>query len=250
MNAPKPWLPEAAAQTSLGRVRGSNEDAFGYRADHGFFIVCDGMGGAAGGEVASRMTVQAVLERMCTGAAATDGRETLHAAIADANRAVLERADRDPGLYGMGTTLVSLLLRPGSALIAHAGDSRCYLWRSGKLERKTHDHSLVDEQMRLGTMTREEAERSPFRSVITRAIGTQQTINEEVQEMKTEPGDVFLLCSDGLTREVDEEEMARVLGVGDDLQAAAKRLVEAANEAGGRDNVTCVLVRVPVDTSV
>jgi protein phosphatase len=247
MTTPKPWLPEAAAQTSLGRVRGSNEDAFGYRADQGFFIVCDGMGGAAGGEVASRMTVQAVLERMCTDAAARDGRETLHNAIADANRAVMERADRDPGLYGMGTTLVALVLRPGIALIAHAGDSRCYLWRNGKLERQTHDHSLVDEQMRLGTMTREEAERSPFRSVITRAIGTQQTINEEVQEVKTEPGDVFLLCSDGLTREVDEDEMARVLGVGNDLQRAAQRLVECANEAGGRDNVTCVLVRVPAD---
>jgi serine/threonine protein phosphatase PrpC len=210
--------------------------------------VCDGMGGAAGGEVASRMTVQAVLERMSTdAAAATDPRETLHTAIADANRAVMERADRDPGLYGMGTTLVALLLRPGLALIAHAGDSRCYLWRGGKLERQTHDHSLVDEQMRLGTMTREEAERSPFRSVITRAIGTQQTINEEVQELKTEPGDIFLLCSDGLTREVNEEEMARVLSVENDLQAAAQRLVEAANEAGGRDNVTCVLVRVPAE---
>src|ERR1700691_3332852 len=130
MTNPKPWLPEAAAHTSLGRVRSSNEDAFGYRADRGFFIVCDGMGGAAGGEVASRMTVQAVLERMSTdAAAATDPRETLHTAIADANRAVMERADRDPGLYGMGTTLVALLLRPGLALIAHAGDSRCYLWR-------------------------------------------------------------------------------------------------------------------------
>ena len=245
MTDPKPWLPEAAAQTSLGRVRGSNEDAFGYRADHGFFIVCDGMGGAAGGEVASRITVQAVLERMCTDEADADGRATLHTAIADANRAVLDRADRDPGLYGMGTTLVALLLRAGVALIAHAGDSRCYLWRAGKLERQTHDHSLVDEQMRLGTMTREEAERSPFRSVITRAIGTQQTITEEILELKTEPGDVFLLCSDGLTREVDEDEIARVLGVGNDLQAAAQRLVEAANEAGGRDNVTCVLVRVP-----
>jgi PPM family protein phosphatase len=99
--------------------------------------------------------------------------------------------------------------------------------------------------MRLGTMTREEAERSPFRSVITRAIGTQQTVTEEMQDFETQPGDVFLLCTDGLTREVDEEEIARVLGTGPDLDRIANRLVDEANEAGGRDNVTCLLVRVP-----
>ncbi|HEX4006216.1 MAG TPA: Stp1/IreP family PP2C-type Ser/Thr phosphatase [Acidobacteriaceae bacterium] len=245
MKTSNPWLPEAAAHTSTGRVRSSNEDAYGYRADHGIFVVCDGMGGAAGGEVASRMTVEALLERMCTEDAATAGPATLHEAIAEANRTVLERADRDPGLYGMGTTLVALLLRPGSALIAHAGDSRCYLYRSGDLERQTHDHSLVDEQMRLGTMTREEAARSPFRSVITRAVGTQKSVTEEVLEIETKPGDVFLLCTDGLTREVNEEQMAEILGSEATLNGAAECLVEAANEAGGHDNVTCLLTRVP-----
>lgn len=254
MTTPNPRLPEAAAESSTGRVRSSNEDAFGYRTDHGIFIVCDGMGGAAGGEIASRMTVETVLERMATEAADAEPRETLHAAIAEANRAVLERAEHDSGLYGMGTTLVALVLRPvrgnahavpRSALIAHAGDSRCYLFRRRELTRRTHDHSLVDEQMRLGTMTREEADRSPFRSVITRAIGTQRSVSEEVQELETEPGDVFLLCSDGLTREVKEERIAGILNSAEaNLESAAQGLVQAANEAGGHDNVTCLLVRV------
>jgi PPM family protein phosphatase len=245
MTTPNPWPPQAAAATSTGRVRNSNEDAYGLHPDRGIFVVCDGMGGAAGGEVASGMTVQTILARMTDDSVA--GAETLHDAIAEANRAVLDRGERDPGLYGMGTTLVTLLLREGApaAVIAHAGDSRCYLYRARRLSRCTHDHSLVDEQMRLGTMTREEAERSPFRSVITRAIGTQQTVTEEMQELETRPGDVFLLCTDGLTREVDEEEIERVLGAGPDLDRIARRLVDEANDAGGRDNVTCLLVRIP-----
>lgn len=240
-------LPKAVARTSTGRVRTGNEDAFGFLPDHGIYVVCDGMGGAAGGEIASRLAVDTVLHRIAVenGAGA---RDRIHEAITEANRAVLERADREPGLYGMGTTLVALMVghpEPGKALIAHAGDSRCYLFRHGKLSLCTHDHSLVDEQMRLGTMTREEAERSPFRSVITRAIGTQESVTEEILEMDTEPGDLFLLCTDGLTREVSEEEISRILGDENDFERAVERLIEEANEAGGRDNVTCLLVHVP-----
>jgi protein phosphatase len=243
----------AAAVTSTGRVRSSNEDCFGYRADHGIYVVCDGMGGAAGGEVASRMVVDTLLRQMTE----DDGqqgfeqrRERLHTAIAEANRVVLERAERESGLAGMGTTLVALLLdlqqaeAPSRALIAHAGDSRCYLFRRGQLTRVTQDHSLVDEQIRLGTMTVEEAERSPFRSVITRAIGTQFSVTEEVQEINLEPGDTFLLCTDGLTREVTEEAIAEALEAGHDIQRTAQRLVDQANENGGRDNVTCLVVLI------
>ncbi|HEY1502338.1 MAG TPA: Stp1/IreP family PP2C-type Ser/Thr phosphatase [Acidobacteriaceae bacterium] len=237
---------KAAARTSQGRVRSSNEDAFGYRAEHGIYVVCDGMGGAAGGEVASRMATDMILERMTADAGELSSREQLHEAIAEANRAVLERSEREPGLYGMGTTLVALLLgeASGPVLVAHAGDSRCYLLRAGNLRRVTQDHSLVDEQIRLGTMTPEEAERSPFRSVITRAIGTQKSVTEDVVVIEPEKDDVFLLCSDGLTREVDEEDIARILSAGNDLDRVAQSLVDAANEAGGRDNVTCLVVQV------
>jgi protein phosphatase len=247
---------KAAARTSKGRVRTGNEDAFGMRPEHGIYVVCDGMGGAAGGEIASRMAVDAIMERMSADLSpnhsrnsgsdeeAEGGRDCLHAAIAEANRIVLERAEREPNLYGMGTTLVALLLENSHALVAHAGDSRCYLLRAGKLERVTQDHSLVDEQMRLGAMTAEEAERSPLRSVITRAIGTQPSITEDVAVIEPQPGDVFLLCSDGLTREVAEDGIARILGAGNDLDRAAQALVDAANEAGGRDNVTALVVRI------
>lgn len=241
---------KAAACTSKGQVRSGNEDSFGYKAELGVYVVCDGMGGAAGGEIASRMAVDTVLERMSAAGSSLSGRELLHEGIAEANRLVLERSQREPALYGMGTTLVALLLGSGDepALVAHAGDSRCYLLRDGKLERVTQDHSLVDEQLRLGTMTPEEAERSPFRSVITRAIGTQPSLTEDVAEIQTQPGDIFLLCSDGLTREVDDDDIGRILnsgsGAGTDVERVAQSLVDAANEAGGRDNVTALVVRI------
>lgn len=251
MSAPDAKLPQAAAHTSNGRLRDHNEDAFGLRPDRGIFIVCDGMGGAAGGEIASHLAVDTVLAHLVAHPKDLSPREALHQAICTANRAVHDRAARDTGLSGMGTTLVALLLQPenpSAALIAHAGDSRCYLFRAGKLSRQTHDHSLIDEQIRLGTITAEEAEHSPFRSVITRAIGTQPSVTEEILELAVRPGDLFLLCTDGLTREVREDEIARTLAIAaqsPELDPAAFRLVESANQAGGRDNITCLLVRVP-----
>ncbi len=237
--------PEAVALTSTGRVRNHNEDAFGYLADRGIFIVCDGMGGAAGGEVASRLATDIVLEHIAQAPASASPRDLLHGAVLRANRAVHDRAESDPALCGMGTTLVALLLTPPHALIAHAGDSRCYLFRQGRLSRQTHDHSLVDEQIRLGTLTREEAEHSPFRSVITRAVGTQPTVTPELLQIALQPDDLFLLCSDGLTREVDEDSIAAILAAGANLDRAAHTLIEAANENGGRDNITCLLIRIP-----
>lgn len=245
MSTRNAWLPRAAAFTSTGRVRNHNEDAYGYRPERGIFVVCDGMGGAAGGEVASRITVDTLLDQLGAEDAGIPDRDLLHRAISEANRTVLEQAENNAGLYGMGTTLVALLLHPGEAVIAHAGDSRCYLFREGRLSRCTHDHSLVDEQMRLGAMTQEEAERSPFRSVITRAIGTQQTVAEEVLEMPVESGDLFLLCTDGLTREISEHDIEHLIQSTPELEDAARLLVEAASEAGGRDNITCLLVQAP-----
>lgn len=242
---------EVAAASHSGRVRSSNEDAFGYCSEAGLFVVCDGMGGAAAGEVASRVTVDTMLNRFCGPGSrftlSADMGSTLQPllqeAVASANQQVFTKAERDASLHGMGTTLVALLAGSGRAWIAHVGDSRCYRYREGRLEQWTQDHSLVDEQVRLGQLTREEAERSPLRNVITRAVGSQRSVTAEVDEVEVKPGDLFLLCSDGLTREVPDQQIASVLADNDDLDQACQRLIDAANDAGGRDNVTCMLVR-------
>ncbi|QNI32159.1 Stp1/IreP family PP2C-type Ser/Thr phosphatase [Alloacidobacterium dinghuense] len=237
-------LMEAAALTDVGRIRSGNEDSYGLCYEAGFFVVCDGMGGAAAGEVASQVTVAAVMEKVCA-ETVSDPRQALETAIAESNRQVFSRAERESSLHGMGTTLVALLVREGCVWIAHVGDSRCYRLRAGALERMTQDHSLVDEQIRLGQMTPEEAEVSPFRNVITRAIGTREHVTPDIQEVATEHGDLFLLCSDGLTKEVPEPRMAELLcGDISDLQALCQALIQDANDSGGSDNITAILVRI------
>ena len=237
-------LMEAAALTDVGRVRSANEDAYGLCPEAGLFVVCDGMGGAAAGEVASNAAVAAVTEALCDPQIAGDPRRALEVGIAEANRRVFSRSEEEPSLHGMGTTLVSLLVREGRVWIAHVGDSRCYRFREGSLERMTQDHSLVDEQVRLGQMTPEEAELSPLRNVITRAVGTRASVAAEIQEVETQPGDVFLLCSDGLTKEVPDETLQVLLGGISNLQALSQLLVQEANDSGGSDNITAILVRV------
>jgi serine/threonine protein phosphatase PrpC len=240
---------EIAALTDVGRIRSANEDAFGVCAEAGFFVVCDGMGGAAAGEIASQTAVSVVIDEVCKTERQDAPQKLLAAAIAVANQSVFSRSEREASLHGMGTTLVALLVRDDRVWIAHVGDSRCYRLRAGALERMTQDHSLVDEQVRLGQMTQAEAEMSPFRNVITRAIGTRETVTPDIEELPTEPGDLFLLCSDGLTKEVPEPRIAEVLhdvsaGSQIDAQTLCQRLIEAANAAGGSDNITAILVRV------
>jgi protein phosphatase len=245
-------------------VRTANEDSFGICAEEGLFVVCDGMGGAAAGEVASRVAVDAVLKSLCgprKAAARTDtdpgliglpandaaqGAEVqglLRDAVSDANHLVFSQAAKDSRLHGMGTTLVALLVHAHRVWVAHVGDSRCYRYRGGALEQLTRDHSLVDEQVKLGQLTREEADRSPLRNVITRAVGSQRSVSTEISELDAKPGDLFLLCSDGLTRELADRRIEAMLKETGDLDALCRRLIDAANDAGGRDNVTCVLVR-------
>src|SRR5580704_18382756 len=166
---------EAAACSHTGSVRITNEDSFGVCLDAGVFVVCDGMGGAAAGEIASRLAVDTLIERMCS-EPEEDLQKALSEAIAAANRLVYQHAEKDSALHGMGTTLVAVIVSDSRALIAHVGDSRCYLFRGGTLSRQTKDHSLVDEQVRLGQLTQDQADRSPLRNVITRAIGTQKTV--------------------------------------------------------------------------
>lgn len=234
---------QAAALSDVGKLRTTNEDAYGHCLHAGVFAVCDGMGGAAAGEVASRLTVDSLIERLCAVTSREDRRLALEESIAAANRLVYSRAGQNASLQGMGTTLVAATIQDNCALIAHVGDSRCYLFRAGRLSRQTNDHSLVEEQVRLGHMTQQDADRSPLRNVITRAVGTQRSVEPEITELPLESGDTLLLCSDGLTRELDEDRIAAILGGRGTLPQLCHQLIDAANAAGGRDNITAVLVR-------
>ncbi|HEY0794682.1 MAG TPA: Stp1/IreP family PP2C-type Ser/Thr phosphatase [Acidisarcina sp.] len=236
---------QVAAATDRGRVRPANEDAFGYRAEEGIFVVCDGMGGAAAGEVASHASVKAFLNAFADDDLEhiSDRASLLREAIAKANDAVFTLAQDDPRLRGMGTTLVALLVDEDRAWVAHVGDSRCYRLRNNKLERLTDDHSLVDEQVRRGQLTAEEALNSPLRNVITRAIGSHGSVTPEINEIDVHAGDVLLLCSDGLIREVADGQIAEVLRNALRLDEACTELIDAANANGGKDNVTCLMVR-------
>jgi PPM family protein phosphatase len=238
----------AAAITDRGRKRPSNEDAFGYSVEHGVYVVCDGMGGAAAGEVASSLAVDEVMRRLTAEPPAESLAAGAEQAIAAANQAIFTRAQRSNKLSGMGTTLVALLTNERDAqskvLMVNVGDSRGYRLRKGILEQITLDHSLVEEQVRMGRIDKSEALRSPLRNVITRALGTQSTVTPDLFELETEPDDIFLLCSDGLTRELSDALIETLLRVGAPLDEICTRLVAAANQAGGHDNITCMLVRV------
>jgi protein phosphatase len=235
----------AAAASDRGRKRPSNEDAFGFSVEDGVYVVCDGMGGAAAGEIASSLAVDEVLH-LLTGQA-QNGQVSLpdavEQAINAANDAIFARAQRNQRLSGMGTTLVALAVREKNVWVLNIGDSRCYRLRKGLLEQLTLDHSLVEEQVRMGRMSRTEAQHSPLKNVITRALGTQCQVTPDIFGMEAEPGDLFLLCTDGLTRELSDADIASLLAKSEALDAQCTGLVEAAKKAGGHDNITCLLVR-------
>ena len=231
----------ASALTDTGRRRLGNEDAF--VCDPPLFAVADGMGGAQAGELASRLAAAALEER----GAGLRGEEAVRALIQDANDRVFRRSLTDPAAAGMGTTATVALVdeEAGTLTIGHVGDSRAYRIRGDTLEQLTDDHSLVAELVRSGRLTQEEADQHPHRSVITRALGTEEAVDVDTRTTRMEIGDLFLLCSDGLTSMVgDSEILALVTGAGGDLEAALKALVASANEAGGEDNVTALLVEI------
>jgi protein phosphatase len=207
------------------------------------------MGGAAAGEIASSLAVDEMLRLLDRQARGKDGSKAAampllaEEAIHAANEAIFSRSQRVDKLNGMGTTLVGLLVDERRVWVLNVGDSRCYRLRNRRLEQITLDHSLVEEQVRLGRMTRSEALRSPLRNVITRALGTQSQVTPDIFELAPEPGDLFLLCTDGLTRELTDASIESLLGADLPLEAACARLVEAAKKAGGHDNITCILVR-------
>jgi protein phosphatase len=230
-------LVQVAGLTDPGRVRRRNEDAFVSAPP--LFAVADGMGGAQAGEVASRLAAAAFHDYH--EADALDPEARLRSIIQEANRRIYARASTDPHASGMGTTITAALASGARVAVGHVGDSRAYLVRDGKLEQLTQDHSLVADLVRSGRLTPEEAEIHPQRSVITRALGTDSAVLVDSFSIEAKAGDVYLLCSDGLTTMLDEETVQRIVLETQDLQEVAKRLVEAANHNGGEDNVTVVL---------
>ncbi|HET6508828.1 MAG TPA: Stp1/IreP family PP2C-type Ser/Thr phosphatase [Baekduia sp.] len=231
-----------AARTDTGRARQANEDSYWVRSP--LFVLADGMGGAQAGEVASKTAVDVFAEQGGLPDGPGTYEERLAALVERANVQVHERALSDEQFAGMGTTLTVAYVGEDDLAIAHVGDSRFYVLREGKLSQLTDDHSLVGELVRRGQISAEEAEDHPQRSIITRALGIEDEVVVDHFSWPVRDGDVFLLCSDGLTGMVPDARVAEIVAGAPDLSNAATRLVAAANEAGGRDNITVILFRV------
>jgi protein phosphatase len=241
---------EVAGRTDIGMVRRTNQDAFGVVEPLALAVICDGMGGLAGGEVASHVALESFLEvtkQEIDASRSADGERTkraLYRATAAANRAVRARASYDTRFRGMGTTLVAARLDGNEVTVVNVGDSRAYLVRGGVARQMTRDHSYVAEQMRMGLMTEGEAEHSPLQSAITRAVGIDDDVQPDFHTAIVEADDELLLCSDGLMRHMKDEEIGRI--VADATMTTAEiceRLIAVVNARGGSDNVTCVVMR-------
>ena len=233
-------IEDQAFRTDTGRQRSANEDSLFTRPP--LFVVADGMGGAQAGEVASKTAAETFDAELPPGPPEQALRETIEAA----NRRVHELALSDPSLAGMGTTVTAAILDPAAEEVAigHVGDSRAYRLRGGKLERLTRDHSLVEEMRRKGQLTDAQAEDHPQRSIITRALGPEPEVEVDVQTVPAQSGDVFLICSDGLTTMLDDDHVARLLLRATTMESAVRALVDEANRAGGRDNITAIVFKV------
>jgi protein phosphatase len=237
--------------TDRGRVREANEDCVLADADRGLFVVADGMGGHAAGEVASAIAVRTLGDEVARFAASAtypfaeeDVRETIAAAVRKANEAIAAKSLESPATLGMGTTLTALFLWTGRWVVAHVGDSRAYLLRGGSMSRITSDHSYVAELVREGLISDADARVHPKRNLITRSLGTQSRVDADFFSGEAMAGDVFLLCSDGLTGELPDASVASILAATNQPEPAARLLIESANRAGGRDNVSAIVVRV------
>lgn len=247
---------EVAAKTDVGCVRTNNEDNLGYDSRYGIYVVCDGMGGQAAGEVASKMGVDTVLTYFREAAkthkypqvgeqveGVSDRANRLGSAIRLANEVIYQAAVKHVAHSGMGATIVSVLVDSGFFSVGHAGDSRIYLVRAGTLQQITRDHSLVMEQVRRGLITLEEANASEMQNIIIRALGPEEKVVPDLDDMMALPGDILLLCSDGLTRHVPDDSLLEIIQGTVTLQLMADRLIEAAREGGGSDNITCLVIR-------
>jgi serine/threonine protein phosphatase PrpC len=251
---------DVGSRTDVGRIRENNEDAFLVVAPLELYVVSDGMGGEAHGEVASHIAVETISEH-CQSAGADlstplfgEARPELSArtnrlasAVNLANRRIYETSERDPEHRGMGATVVAAWVEGPKLSLVHVGDSRVYLLRAGALGQLTADHSLVAEQVRRGYITPQQAESSELQNVLTRALGPHDEIEIDAAEHTLKPGDTLILCTDGVTRMVSDEEIASTLLTTTGAQAAADRIIELANENGGIDNSTVIIVTIPLE---
>ncbi|UCC49663.1 MAG: Stp1/IreP family PP2C-type Ser/Thr phosphatase [Gemmatimonadota bacterium] len=239
-----------AGRSDVGKVRQGNEDALFADEARGVFIVADGMGGHVAGEVASQIVTEmvgpGVSRAVEEGFSGEELEQEALKLIEDANRAIMERADNEPEKRGMGTTVTLLALIPGRRyLCQQVGDSRGYLLRDGALTQITRDHTVVQQQVDRGALSPEQARDHPLSHILTRALGTEFNVETDSYTDDVKAGDIFLLCSDGLSGMLPDEEIMRILSsASDDLQEVADSLIDAANEAGGLDNVTALVVKV------
>jgi protein phosphatase len=245
-----------AGETNVGMKRTHNEDAFALIDEERLYLVADGMGGHASGEVASKMAIETLSEFFS--ATSQDPEATwpykmdktrgyeenrLITGIKLANLRIHEAAQREPRLRGMGTTIVAILVIDEGVLVAHVGDSRCYRVRAGKIEQLTDDHSLLNDYIKMKRLTKEEIENFPHKNVIVRALGMKDTVKVDTRLDTPQPGDLYILCSDGLCGPVPDHEIAELAQSSNDLKAVCSKLIERANANGGPDNVTVVLAK-------
>jgi len=247
---------QVAGNSDIGCVRANNEDNFGFDRRYGIYVVCDGMGGQAAGEVAAKTAVDTVQDYFRhagkektypsigrTFEGVSRRANALASALQLANQVIHEAAAQDPRHKGMGSTIIAVLVDDQGYSIAHVGDSRIYLLRKGEIQQLTDDHSLVMEQVRRGLMTVEEAQRSEMQNIIIRALGSEENVEPDLGDRVAEPGDTLLLASDGLTRHVPDATISKIVEDAPALKPACDRLIETARLAGGHDNITCLLLR-------
>jgi serine/threonine protein phosphatase PrpC len=247
---------DVAGKTDVGRVRANNEDNYGFDKRVGIYVVCDGMGGAAAGEVASKMAVETVLNYYrqsakkrkfdIVGVHPSDASMraiALGSSINLANQNIFDASRRNEERAGMGSTIVAVAVHDNLFSIANVGDSRIYRIRQGAVEQLTQDHSLVMEQVRRGLLTAEEAKRVDYQNIVIRALGAEPTVQADIEDMVALPGDILVLCSDGLTRYLDGAGILRVVQESEDLAQGVDKLLTTARDGGGADNITALILR-------
>lgn len=252
-----PLAVEVAGKSDVGCVRTNNEDNFGYDLRDGIFVVCDGMGGQAAGEVASKLGVDILLSYFHDGGATGEYQQVgtpleavsqegkaLASAVRLANQTIYEAGQQQTAQAGMGSTMVAALVKGNALSIANVGDSRIYLIRQDVIQQLTQDHSLVMEQVRRGYITREQAENSEIQNIILKALGSEESVDPDIEDLVVVPGDILVMSSDGLTKYVRDEEILHLVSASPSLEQACATLIQTAKDRGGDDNITCLVLKI------